>query len=65
MYVCVCVFKSDKGSTPPECKEAPEFTSETTPDEGVIAIETETESKDDESSPSPQSHWSDTYISKT
>lgn len=59
----VCVFKSDKGPTPPECKDAPEPTSETTPDETVITVETDNESKDDESTPpSSQSHRSDTYI---
>ncbi|KAM9495103.1 uncharacterized protein Hap1MRO34_015402 isoform 2-T2 [Clarias gariepinus] len=49
--------ESDKGPTPPECKDAPEPTSETTPDETVITVETDNESKDDESTPpSSQSH---------
>lgn len=64
MSACLCMFKSDKVPTPPECKETPKPTSEATPDETVITIETETESKDDESTPS-QYHWSVTYISKT
>ncbi|GAA6077678.1 MORC family CW-type zinc finger protein 3 isoform X1 [Tachysurus ichikawai] len=45
-------LESDKVPTPPECKETPKPTSEATPDETVITIETETESKDDESTPS-------------
>lgn len=63
-HVCVhvCVFKSDKGPTHTESKEAPEPTSETTPDETVITIETETESREDESTPSQ--NWSVTFISK-
>ncbi|MCJ8735753.1 hypothetical protein PDJAM_G00251190 [Pangasius djambal] len=61
--------ESDKGPMPPECKEAPEPTSETTPDETVIAMETETESIDDESTPSSQSNrkrkatWTNNEIS--
>ncbi|XP_060742532.1 MORC family CW-type zinc finger protein 3 isoform X2 [Tachysurus vachellii] len=40
--------ESNKGPMPPECKETPEPTSEATPDE----TETESQSKDDESTPS-------------
>ncbi|XP_027029054.2 MORC family CW-type zinc finger protein 3 isoform X1 [Tachysurus fulvidraco] len=44
--------ESHKVPMPPECKETPEPTSEATPDETVITIETETQSKDDETTPS-------------
>ncbi|XP_053497051.1 MORC family CW-type zinc finger protein 3 isoform X4 [Ictalurus furcatus] len=47
---------SDKGPALPDCKEASEPTSKTTPDETVITIEAETESKADESTPSSHSH---------
>ncbi|XP_017340918.1 MORC family CW-type zinc finger protein 3 isoform X1 [Ictalurus punctatus] len=47
---------SDKGPALHDCKEASEPTSETTPDETVITIEAETESKADESTPSSHSH---------
>ncbi|XP_060771120.1 MORC family CW-type zinc finger protein 3 [Neoarius graeffei] len=43
--------ESDKAPVPAECKEAPDPTSETTPDEAVITIDAETENKDDESTP--------------
>lgn len=62
------MFKSDKAPVPAECKEAPDPTSETTPDEAVITIDAETENKDDESTPAvtepSQSHRSDTYITE-
>ncbi|XP_058264854.1 MORC family CW-type zinc finger protein 3 isoform X1 [Hemibagrus wyckioides] len=60
--------ESDKGPTHTESKEAPEPTSETTPDETVITIETEAESREDESTPSQNCNkrkatWTDNEIS--